>query len=151
MLRTPQHSAASERRSSPVRTVPLALFAAGSVASLADQERACPERRCPLLRSKAIYRLPPDFSPRLRRQAYRARPDRSELRTCPALPPSSTISRLPPCFSEYHPRADKSAQGCTGRSRPPYPIRQTNSVALIFPIPHRPTKLLIEPAACKPL
>ena len=33
----------------------------------------------------------------------------------------------------------------------PYPIRQTNSVALIFPIPHRPTKLLIEPAACKSL
>ena len=33
----------------------------------------------------------------------------------------------------------------------PYPIRQTNSVALIFPIPHRPTKLLLEPAACNPL
>ena len=33
----------------------------------------------------------------------------------------------------------------------PYPIRQTNSVALIFPIPHRPTKLLIEPAACNSL
>ena len=32
-----------------------------------------------------------------------------------------------------------------------YPIRQTNSVALIFPIPRRPTKLLIEPAACKSL
>jgi len=32
-----------------------------------------------------------------------------------------------------------------------YPIRQMNSVALIFPTPHRPTKLLIEPAACKSL
>lgn len=31
------------------------------------------------------------------------------------------------------------------------PIRQTNSVAILFPIPHRPTKLLIEPAACKSL
>ena len=33
----------------------------------------------------------------------------------------------------------------------PYPIRQTNSVANPFPTPHRPTKLLIEPAACKSL
>ncbi len=32
-----------------------------------------------------------------------------------------------------------------------YPIRQTNSVANLFPIPHRPTKLLLEPAACKSL
>ena len=29
----------------------------------------------------------------------------------------------------------------------PYPIRQTNSVPILFPIPHRPTKILIEPAA----
>ena len=29
-----------------------------------------------------------------------------------------------------------------------YPIRQTNSVAIFFPIPHRPTKLLLAPAAC---
>ena len=33
----------------------------------------------------------------------------------------------------------------------PYPIRQMNSVANLFPIPHRPTKLLIEPAARDPL
>ena len=32
-----------------------------------------------------------------------------------------------------------------------YPIRQTNFVANLFSIPHRPTKLLIEPAACKSL
>ena len=32
-----------------------------------------------------------------------------------------------------------------------YPIRQTNFMASFFSIPHRPTKLLIEPAACKSL
>ena len=37
----------------------------------------------------------------------------------------------------------------TGSHR--YPIRQTNSVANLFPTPHRPTKLLIAPAACKSL